>query len=258
MGFFDFLTIKPKEPWRPLNHELRTFFEQDFLFLRESFPYHDIINSTILVPKVEQFPIEWNADEETAQNVLKILCQHMQIDISTIELGYFRVQGLTLGDESDYIVVDSGPEGPPAGLFKEKSNGAYQISISSETLGKPDNLISTMAHELCHLKLLGELKLEVNDEMLTDLCTVFFGVGVFNANTAFNFTKDSEMWGWSALGYLKLEEWAYALALIAFAREEDNPEWAKYLNAHIKPDFDKSLKYMRDFPDEIFKVDEDE
>ena len=256
MGFFDFLSSKPKEPWKPLDKELRTFFEQNLLFLRDSFPYYDLKNSAVLVPKFQQFPIKWNGDEETAQNVLKILCNHMQIDISMIELRYFRVQGLTLGDESDYIVVDSGPEGPPAGMFEQKAENSYLISISSEILAKPDYLIATMSHELCHLKLLGDLKLEVNDEMLTDLCTVFFGIGVFNANTAFNFTKDSEFWGWSTLGYLMLEEWAYALALVAFMRDEDNPEWAKYLNAHIKSDFDKSLKYLRDFQDEIFTVDD--
>jgi hypothetical protein len=99
----------------------------------------------------------------------------------------------------------------------EKVDGKYSISLDEALLEKPESLIATIAHELSHVKLLGEKKLEQNDEMLTDFTTVFFGLGIFNANCAFQFYKQNDRWGYSNLGYLKIEEWAYALALFALA-----------------------------------------
>lgn len=51
-------------------------------------------------------------------------------------------------------------------------------------LDEPEHMIATLAHEIAHIKLLGENRMEENDEIMTDLKTLFFGLGVFNANAA--------------------------------------------------------------------------
>src|SRR5688572_23737825 len=70
---------------------------------------------------------------------------------------------------------------------------------------------------------------------LTDLLTVFFGLGVFTANAAFSFQQwtNTATQGWQTerRGYLGEEEIGYALALFALLRGEHNPAWANILVA---------------------------
>lgn len=158
------------------------------------------------------------------------------------------------------IFMEHDPENAiPAGTYEPSTeDGKYIISLQEETLKEPEILISTLAHEIAHVKLLGEQRMEENDELLTDFCSAFFGFGVLSANTAFQFIRQTDRWGYQAFGYTLLEEWGYALALLAFVREEDNPEWASYLNETVRHDFQKSLDYMIEHEDEIFTSNEDE
>ena len=112
-------------------------------------------------------------------------------------------------------------------------------------------------HELAHAKLMGHAKMDYVDEYLTDLATVFFGFGIFNANTAFQFRQSNDGWSWSDLGYLKIDEWAYALALLAYLRKEKNPEWAQYLNPSVKKVFEKSAQFISENENSLFQQKEE-
>jgi tetratricopeptide (TPR) repeat protein len=71
---------------------------------------------------------------------------------------------------------------------------------------------------------------------LTDLLTVFFGLGIFTANSVIREAnwRVGRFSGWnlSRQGYLGLAEYAYALALYAAARGERKPDWLR----HLRPD----------------------
>jgi hypothetical protein len=101
-----------------------------------------------------------------------------------------------------------------------------------------------LAHELAHIKLLGEERLEQNDEQLTDLAAVAFGLGVFGANAAFSSYQDFTSFGWQQSGYLKQMDWGYVLALFARLRNEEDPEWAKHLCKNLQSDYTKSYRYL--------------
>ena len=119
----------------------------------------------------------------------------------------------------------------------------------------PENLVATLAHEFAHIKLLGENRIDNNDEYLTDLLTVVFGFGIFNANTAFREHKSHHSFGYNTSGYLKQPQWGYALALYIYFKEEDNPEWIKFLTPNIRSDIRRSLDFIYTNPDVIFKTD---
>jgi hypothetical protein len=57
-----------------------------------------------------------------------------------------------------------------------------------------------LAHEFSHIKLLGENRMQENHEHLTDLFTVVFGLGIFNANASFKEIKTADSWDTIALG----------------------------------------------------------
>ena len=61
------------------------------------------------------------------------------------------------------------------------------IWLEQTRLDEPDAVVSTLAHELGHVHLLADGRCDQNTpdhEPLTDLLTVYFGLGVFMANNA--------------------------------------------------------------------------
>jgi hypothetical protein len=141
-----------------------------------------------------------------------------------------------------------------AGLyFGKNAAGKFDVFIEKYNLKDPEKLVATIAHEFAHIKLLGEKRVSFNDESLTDLTTVIFGSGVFNANCAFREIKNFSVRGHSMLGYLKQREWGYALALYAYFKQEKDPAWINHLTRNIRSDFKKSTAFMYANPDKIFK-----
>jgi hypothetical protein len=124
----------------------------------------------------------------------------------------------------------------------------------------PLALIATMAHELCHVLLLGAHRIdpEAEDlEQVTDLATVFFGLGVFTANATIRemHWREGRWSGWSirGQGYLTQPLYGYALALFAWVRGEDNPAWAHHLRPDVRSPFRKGLRYLQETGDSAFR-----
>ncbi len=86
-------------------------------------------------------------------------------------------------------------------------------------------MVATLAHELGHIHLLGHGRIsdDVEDhEPLTDLLTVFFGMGIFTANAVMyeQYWENGVLSGWSMgrRGYLGMPVYGYALARFARLR----------------------------------------
>jgi hypothetical protein len=115
----------------------------------------------------------------------------------------------------------------------------------------PLGLVATLAHELCHVILLGQRLMshdEPDMEPMTDLATVFVGLGVFTANSAARFEQhdDGQQQGWSTrtLGYLPEPMFGYALAKFALERGEAKLEWSKHLSTNVRFYFQKSVHWL--------------
>lgn len=244
----------------PLDAERRHYFEHNLLWLKHTFPKPTIHKRKVYSPIASDFPIDWKKREETAHDLLSIVCKAMNIHPLEIQLEFFS-NGRKMVDMGSYFeIVNSEPNTFEAAgeYFGKNENGKYLVALEEGLLQFPDNLIATLIHELAHVKLMGHAKMDYNDEMLTDLTTVFFGFGIFNANTAFQFNRSNEGWSWRDLGYLKIDEWAYALALYACFRKESNPEWVQHLNPTIKKLFKKSTEYIYAYEDMVFQSEKQE
>ena len=145
-------------------------------------------------------------------------------------------------EQGDYIST--------AGKYVEHESGLIDIMIEEGQLKNPISLIATIAHELVHVKLLGEGMINENDEYLTDLGVLIYGFGVFNANTAV-----TEMNTWSGVshtgwqisgwaGYLHYKVQAFALALLSHYKNEKDLSWATYLHKEVEKCYQLSVKYI--------------
>ncbi|WP_161790115.1 hypothetical protein [Streptacidiphilus carbonis] len=138
-------------------------------------------------------------------------------------------------------------EGGAAGHYR-RENGRPVIAISQHLTERPTALVATVAHELGHVLLLdgGLVNREREDqEELTDLLTVHFGLGVFNANASFDFHRDASGWSRNQLGYLDERIYGYALALYAVARgEAQPPAWSRHLDTNPRAYMKQGLRYL--------------
>src|SRR5262249_318832 len=106
------------------------------------------------------------------------------------------------------------------------------VRIERGSLDRPSSLVGTMAHELAHQRLLGEGRADpeaFDNELLTDLTAVFFGFGVFLANDPKKSTGELDYWPGTKLRrpeYISEPMLGYALAHIAWYRDEASPAWA--------------------------------
>src|SRR5207302_797425 len=102
-----------------------------------------------------------------------------------------------------------------------------------------------------HAILLGEHRIdpEVADhEYVTDLLTVFLGLGAFTANSVMreshSLVGQWYMWRISAKGYLSERSFGYALAFFAWMRGENGAAWEEYLRPNVRTVLRDALTYL--------------
>ena len=85
-------------------------------------------------------------------------------------------------------------------------------------------------------------------EPLTDLLTVYFGMGILCANSVVQTSswQQGRRSGWSIgrQGYLSMPAYGYALARFACAREEDGSDWEKELRLDVRSAFRASMELL--------------
>ncbi|PCI98006.1 MAG: hypothetical protein COB15_06640 [Flavobacteriales bacterium] len=140
------------------------------------------------------------------------------------------------------------------GMYVGKNEDSkYDVGIERKVLQNPVHLVSTIAHELSHVWLLGKKEMDVNDEYLTDMLPIIFGLGVFGASSCFSFSQSNSGWATQTKGYFNQMEWGYALAVYSWLRKDKNPEWVKSLPRNILSDYKQSLKFMENNQDKLFQ-----
>lgn len=251
------LFSKKQKPDCPIDPEMRLWMENAFLYLATQFGHENIATKSMLYPTPEHFPIRYDGSKGSLTKTAVIVARQMEIDFNEINLDTFEQNIQEFGGDFGHRIwtqVDKDSDDRlAAGMYFDKGkNDKYDILIEKKNLSDPENLVATLAHEFSHIKILGEKRLDFNDEQLTDLTPVVFGLGIFNANSTFKEHKSFDSYGYNSIGYLKQQELGYTLALYAYFRQEKNPDWVKYLTPNIKSDFKKSMDFINANRDKVF------
>ena len=92
---------------------------------------------------------------------------------------------------------------------------------------------------------------------LVDLAVIGTGLGTVRANVALVNNKGSywDTTHWLAMPkpFLGAQSLAYAMAIVAWCRDEHDPQWSSNLPAEIKGPMKKSLKYLNKTNDSFFQ-----
>lgn len=242
----------------PVSEERQAWIDHCFSWLIKSFGIEFIKNRRMLCPIAEDFPVDFIGSEENAFELLDIIAIQMDLDPEDIDIDFY-VEGQREiitggGSYSRVFLRPAEHEKTSAGHYRGKDEeGTYIIGLNSRSMGNVEGLIATIAHELAHIKLLGEERLSKNNEPLTDLTTVIFGLGIFGANSAATFETGTYSWSHGRQGYLSQMDWGYALALNSHIRSDESSEWKNYLTANVKHDFEQSQRFVIKNPEKIFR-----
>ncbi|HXB05776.1 MAG TPA: hypothetical protein VNW04_01635 [Puia sp.] len=237
---------KDLAPQCPLKEDRRQWVEHAFHWLTTNFDKEGILHRKVLLPHHSDFPIRYNGDPQTAHDTLHIVATQMQIDPADIQLNLYddTINAISTGSPNGsklYLgAADSEPQTDEP-FYGRNADGKYPITVERSKLQNPELLVAKLAREGAHIKLQGEGRIAALDEPLTDLTTLIFGLGIFNANAVFT-SQNLHITGKNAR--LTQMEWGYALAVFARFRNEKNPAWANHLVKNIKSDFGKSEQYL--------------
>lgn len=219
-----------------------------------------MLEAEVVLPTAEYFPDPYDQTPDTVGKLFQRVCAYMHVDRRFIELEIFPDETEELrktlpywrsnsaGCAGVYMHDEAGDgEGDEEGS-KEKH---MVVAIRGSQLKDPLSLVATVAHELGHVILLGGGLMDrktPDHEPMTDLLTVFLGLGIFTANSSGRFSQFQEdrQQGWSMqrLGYLPEEVYGYALARFATERGGGKPDWTKHLSTNVRAYFKRSGAWL--------------
>ena len=243
----------------PICDEDRQWADEGFRRLEKLLGRRRMLEAKVVLPTAEDFPDPYDKTAVTAERLFHRVCAYMQVGNARVQLEVFADETEELREILPYWHGDEGQRA--AGIYLDHGKDAVfpdeekpmVVAIRSTQLKDPLSLVGTMAHELGHVILLGGRLLDPvatsDHEPMTDLLTVFLGLGIFTANSAARFKQyqDERRQGWSMkrLGYLPEQLYGYALAKFAMERGEGKPVWAKHLCTNVRSYFKQSQRWLQ-------------
>lgn len=232
-----------------MSPEEKAWIESSLVWLLEAFGAEFLLKQQVILPEASFFPDKFHGTQDCVRKLAERVCGYMQTDPNLIEVEFFSDQD---DAAKDHRLGESGYSGAAGFYFhKPTPDRRKKIAINTSQLGNPTRLVATISHELGHVILLGEGRLAEDyhsGEHLTDLLTVFHGMGVFTANAVIQFSQwqdhSHQGWGISRQGYMTEEMFGYSLACWAWLRGDTKAEWQKYLTLNVREYFKTSLKYL--------------
>lgn len=203
-----------------------------------------------LSPTHADFPKTGKTGHEHVEAVCAQIAAYFQVDPDSFSL-------VAQEDAIDPMLgplayVENAPR-DPLGTYSVADN-RHLITYAPGAARDLEQLIATLAHEICHPILLsipteppGGAECE---EYATDLATVFFGFGTFGGNRSFRFSQFREdaqgTQGWSTkrAGYLSQAEWGFAIAVRCQLSGEDPTSVMQHASAGLAAHIKKNVKYL--------------
>jgi hypothetical protein len=243
------------KPTSPCDPAAKRWVEERLRWLTEQFGLPMLLEWPIILPTPSFFPDSWDGTEKSVRAMFRRVCDYMRVDPDDVEMVIFDDRQSSARSAFD----------PSAGMAAGQWEGAEQpwergtIRLERSTLDRPADLVGTMAHELAHQRLLGEGRCSAesyDNELLTDLTAIYHGFGVFLANNPRKSVGKVTHWPGTHLRrpeYLSEPMIGYALAHIAWFRDEPWPAWASHLRWAPRGVFKQGLRYLDKTADSSFK-----
>jgi hypothetical protein len=156
-------------PSCPCDSAAKAWVEERLEWLNEEFDDHAFNGRPLVLPTPEFFPDPYDGSKRAARTLLDRVCGYMDVAPATVTLKF-------IADANKLWLVNAAGDYVPhqAGTYEEGAR-KFIIRIAESGLSEPMGLVGTMAHELAHVRLLGESRIlrdTFDNEILTDLTVV--------------------------------------------------------------------------------------
>ena len=229
----------------PVDEHARRWIDEQLGWLGREFREESIVERPIILPNAKSFPDPYDGSPAAVRRMFDRVCGYMNVSAESVRL--------VVMDESrrpELVNADGDLLPGVAGLYEEGSD-RFIVRVEKEQFDRPMDLVGTMAHELSHVRLLGESRIDperFDNELLTDLTATYLGFGIFLANRPRGDWKSiAGHWPGTTLRrpeYMTAPMFAYALARIASIRFETKPPWAKCLRWDVRSLFRQSMRFI--------------
>jgi hypothetical protein len=197
------------------------------------------LQSPIVLPTAEFFPDVWRGDAPSVRRMLRRIMSYGGLG----ELG-FEVELYDQGAEALHLHTEGVHHVDDAAAWFAglDDDGTAHFGVASYHLDDPEALPGTLCHEVAHAyRARHQLTYfdDVEDELLTDLTTVFLGFGLLTTNLTHRYRRRHESPTHDSIeremgGYLSPVAMSFALAAQMVCR--DVPlDMAKKLARHLEP-----------------------
>jgi len=231
----------------------KDWIEKNVDWFIQTFGLDKLASTPFILPTNENFPYDNLKDDGQFQKLFEQLCRLWEISPNEIKVKFFD----DFASKQWTTWIPHGKWNDAGGLYSQEytlGEKRFNIQLAKSNLNNPQLLVAVLSHELAHVKLLGGNYVNRNDvdmEPLTDLACIFFGFGIFVANSCQ--TKDIYWIGRS--GYLPNEIISYTNALICYITQSDSAEYLEYLNTNTNELFQQDLSFLTKTNDTILTKD---
>jgi hypothetical protein len=239
----------------PCDPAAKRWVEDRLRWLSQQFGLHILLERPIILPTPEFFPDPWDGSPKAVRRMFRRVCGYMGVDPDCVELKLFNDR-----TPRSLQMLD-----PSAGFAAGTWSGAEEpwqkgtVRLEKGNINRPADLVGIMAHELAHQRLLGEGRTSsdaFDNELLTDLTAIYHGFGVFLANNPRKSTGQLSYWPGTKLRkpeYVSEPIAGYAMAHIAWFRNEERPAWSKALRWTPRSVFKQGMHYLYKTADSTFR-----
>lgn len=226
----------------PLTESDQHWVESQLVTLAERF-HLLLAQQPMTVPRKGFYPMDYSTETLMVQELARKMCASMDVDFESIRL-------LPAGEPQDRAPDTEETGEPYAGHYSERTydpgTGLFAMTLGPELGSEPALLTAVIAHELGHIRLREEAAPSLARwrlEQRVDLLVIALGLGLFGANVSF--TRPGRLAGpATSLGGLSPQMYGYALACMAWLRDEHDPAWASSLSTQVREQFSRSLRYL--------------
>jgi hypothetical protein len=233
------------KPSCPVEGPAKEWLEHRLNWLGDEFGVDVFTRRALILPTDEFFPDRYDATDSAARTLLDRICEYMDVDPDAVEFQVaFGQKEIGLVNERNEAIPNTF-----GGLYDDRGDRIL-IHVAEDELHHPMGLVGTMAHEISHLRLLGEHRLdgrEFDNELLTDLTSIFFGFGIFAANNTRVWHGLDSTWPGTGVRrpeYMTPPMIGHALAHLAWIRGEQSPEWKRHLAPDARECFKQGLSFL--------------
>lgn len=216
-------------------------------WLTGQFGAETLRSGTVILPTYDFFPDKYPERPELSdiEGLCERVCRFMDCR-ANVGIRYFN----ELNEEKHPRYEPGWNADSPN--YRDPATGDYLLWISANDWHDQQSVISALAHEVAMLRL--DLHCDIDPdvadlEALGELLTLFFGMGIFSANSVIQEGRTGGLFSatWMRMqSILTMDMYGHAFALYARRRGEDSPDWLKYLRLDVRSACKRGLRYLEE------------